>query len=231
MFFGPMLCLIIALLPGASSGQTCNCPTNEMSGPSHHADTTFVLESGQKIALCGGDMNFEKRHGKQVFSEFVLVTCPGDSILDEWGAVDNCWIEVRKDTLIVETLEYLPIGKHFHYKQFPYKIEKIHYEHGIPVLKTTVNHKIRKYSTAEIQIVLHQYERDSKDFTNNHPAFHFMEHEENLADRLFVAAISGSATARKYLVEFNDKFKPDGGIAERYDDLIAMLALFDSAVH
>jgi len=43
-------------------------------------------------------------------------------------------------------------------------------------------------------------------------------------NQLFIAAISGNATARKYLYEFGSKFTVlDGAVSEDYKDMTAML--------
>ena len=49
----------------------------------------------------------------------------------------------------------------------------------------------------------------------------------NLADKLFVATISGSKQSRIYFAAFKSKFKPDGDFAEQYNELAAMLRVWD----
>jgi hypothetical protein len=58
---------------------------------------------------------------------------------------------------------------------------------------------------------------------------HYKE-KMDLANKLFIASISDSDKARKYFVEFKDKFEVhdgDGAYAEEYHDLKEMLNLWD----
>jgi hypothetical protein len=48
-----------------------------------------------------------------------------------------------------------------------------------------------------------------------------------LVNRLFIATISKDNTARKYFYEFEKKFELDGAFSEEYNDLKAMLEVWD----
>ena len=50
-----------------------------------------------------------------------------------------------------------------------------------------------------------------------------------LADKLFITSLSGSRTARAYLMAFNEKYGPlDGAWAEGYDRLMRLLKVWDN---
>jgi len=199
-------------------GQTekilCLCPKT------YHArqkpDTTFNLSNGKTIVLCGyknPDTN------PTTFSEFILSVCGQDTIIDFWGAVLTCRLKVQKDTLLVEQLENLPTGKNFQYQETVWTTEKIYFNGQKLIRKLVVNRQIRKYNPDEIQAVLKTYETSKLGLD---------ESKMEIADKLFIATISGDKKARNYFKEFNNKFGTlDGAFAEDYKDLTAMLELWD----
>ena len=85
--------------------------------------------------------------------------------------------------------------------------------------KAAINRKLPRYNTGEIAGVLTSFE-------SAHGAL--SEAKLTLADKLFVATISGSSQARKYLMKFKTKFGVlDGDFAEEYEELLTMLLLWD----
>lgn len=82
-----------------------------------------------------------------------------------------------------------------------------------------VNRQIRKYTEDEIQTVLKTYETAKSGLDDNKMV---------IANKLFIATISGDKKARQYFKEFNNKFGIlDGAFKEEYSDLTAMLELWD----
>ena len=82
-----------------------------------------------------------------------------------------------------------------------------------------INRQIRTYSQGEIQSVLKTYETAKTGLDDS---------KMEMANKLFVATISNSKKARHYFKEFKSKFGTlDGAFAEEYNDLTAMLALWD----
>ncbi len=178
-------------------------------------DTTFYLSNGKAIVLCGyknPDSN------PTTFSEFVLSVCGQDTIIDFWGAVLTCRLRVKKDTLLVDQLETLPTGKDFTFQETVWTTEKIYFSNGVVVRNLTTNKTIRKYSKQEIQTVLTEFENTKKGYDVK---------KMDIAYKLFIAAISGNETAKKYFFEFENKFWTlDGADRETYSDLTAMLQLW-----
>jgi hypothetical protein len=83
-----------------------------------------------------------------------------------------------------------------------------------------VNRQIRKYNQDEIQTVLKVYETAKSGLDDN---------KMEIANKLFIATISGDKKARQYFKEFNNKFVTlDGAFKEEYSDLTVMLELWDS---
>jgi hypothetical protein len=148
-----------------------------------------------------------------------LAACGQDTIIDFWGAVLKCRLKINNDTLLVDQLENLPTGENLKYQETIWTTEKIYFTGRKVVRKLVVNRQIRKYTQAEIQTVLKAYETEKAGLDDN---------KMRIANRLFIATISGDNTARLYFKEFKSKFGAlDGAFAEEYNDLTAMLELWD----
>ena len=116
-----------------------------------------------------------------------------DSIIDFWDATLTCRLKVKKDTLIVERLENLPIGKNFVFQEAVWTIEKIYFNGQNIIRRILVKLQIPKYNNSEIQTVL-------KAFETAQPSIDSKTME--IANKLFIATISGSKTARLYFLTF-----------------------------
>jgi hypothetical protein len=192
----------------------CNCPKTVYAGTK--ADTTFQLSSGKSIVLCG-----YKNPGTNptTFSEFILAVCGQDTIIDFWGAVLSCRLNVNKDTLLIELLKNLPVGQNFKYQETVWTTEKIYFSKQKMVRKLFVNRQITKYNNEEINTVLTK-------FVTEKPGLD--EKKIEIANQLFIAALSGNKKARQYFIEFKTKFGIlDGYFKEDYHDLTTMLELWD----
>lgn len=201
---------------GQNKKEVCDCPKTQYAGTK--ADTTFRLSNGKKIALCGTRNPASK---PATYSKFVLAVCGQDSIIDFWNASLTCRLKVNKDTLLVNRLQNLPIGEGFKSKETVWSTDKIYFSGQKAEKKLVVNRNIRKYTKATIQTVLKTYETAKPGID---------ESKMVLANRLFVAAISGDIKAREYFKQFKTKFGTlDGAFAEEYNDLTSMLALWDKA--
>lgn len=193
---------------------SCSCPQTQYSDTK--ADTTFSLSNDRTIALCGYK-NPDTR--PTTFSEFVLYVCGQDSIVDFWGATLTCRLKVNKDTLLVEQIENLPTGMNQKFQQTVWTTEKIFFKKGKTSRLLKVNTGIQKYTDKEIKLILTEFENTKNGYD---------EKKMELVYKLFIASISGSKTARQYFQDFGNKFWTlDGADREEYNDLIAMLGLWD----
>jgi hypothetical protein len=212
------LIFILAILTFASVfGQiqqvNCDCPKTIWAGTK--PDSIFYLANGKTIVLCGyKNPDIEPT----TFSEFILAVCGQDSIIDFWGAVLTCRLKVNKDTLLVEQLQNLPIGKDFKYQETVWTTEKIYFSGQKIVRKLVVNRQINKYNHDQIKSVIKSYEAASPGID---------ESKMEIACLLFIATISGDKTSRQYFNEFRRKFILDGDFAEGYNDLTKMLNQWD----
>lgn len=194
---------------------SCLCPKTEFAGTK--ADSTFHLSNGKTIVLCGyknPDTN------PTTFSEFILAVCGQDTIIDFWSAVLTCRLKVNNDTLLVDQLQNLPTGNNFKFQETIWTTEKIYFSGQKVVRKMELNKDIRKYNQEEIQSVLKTYETANKSLDDG---------KMEIANKLFIATISGDKKARQYFIEFENKFEIlDGAYKEEYNDLKSMLKLWDN---
>jgi hypothetical protein len=120
----------------------------------------------------------------------------------------------------VEQLQNLPTGKNFKFQETIWTTEKIYFTKQKLIRKIVVNKQIRTYSQDEIQSVLTTYETAKTGLDDS---------KMEMANKLFIATISGSKKARHYFKEFKSKFGTlDGAFEKEYSDLTAMLELWTS---
>lgn len=178
-------------------------------------DTTFFLSDGHKIILCGYKDN---NHNETYFSEFILQVCGQESIVDFWDATQTCRLSVYQDTLEIVEIKNLPTNNNRTYQLTDWSIEKVYFDKGHLKRTFEVNRTIRKYTKQEIQVTLKEFENAKTGIDDS---------KIELANRLFISAISGDKTARIFFREFETKFgQLDGAFAEEYKDLKAMLSLW-----
>lgn len=153
------------------------------------------------------------------FSEFILSVCGTDTMIDYWDAMTTCRLKIESDTLFLEELRYLPTGKDMKPQETVWTIEKICFDKEKMIREFMVNRQIRKYDRNEVQMVLKEYETAAPGLDDDKMA---------LANKLFLATISGDGNARQYFREFRTRFGTlDGAFSEEYSDLAAMLDLWD----
>jgi len=196
----------------ANEHPACRCATSE--NDSVQPDTAFIFKSGKTIGLCGNATIDNKDIS---FSGFKLLLCAPDSIIGSWDDNKTCRIAFNRDTLKVQEELNLPVGREFGYIPVPLLIHKFFFVKSVLKQKSSINTAIRKYSAAEIAATLKQYELAPKPV---------MSQVDDLFNRLFVAAISGNAKAKKYFMAFRSEtpeLDPDAQI--QYDELTAILKL------
>jgi len=203
---------------------TCNCPVlNNIGIPPYPLNTkatrTFHLPNNTNIILCGyTDTSVVK--GKALFSEFTLSECGTNDVLGFWGAVLSCNVKVNNDTLLVERLEPLPIGKSMKTEFRPWTTERIYYVNAELVNDIQIDPRIPKYTTSQIASVLKLYSRTPN--KNN-------DSLSELADKLLICVLSGSKEAERYLLNFKNKFTMiDGEVEEGYDTTLRMLKFWET---
>ncbi len=210
-----MTLLCSALCSAQSTDASCNCPENKLAPTK--ADTVFRFSSSEAIALCGYRMNNEKQ---DLFSEFVLSLCGSDTIIDFWDALELCDVALMDDTLFVNHITSLPTGDNFELVPQAFLIERLYFFDNKLIRKKDVNRAVNTYKPTQIEQVLEAYRQaDSR----------LDDQKMLLANRLYVAAISGSKEARGYFLTFSDRFDAlDGAYAEEYHFLQRLLKAWDA---
>ncbi len=195
----------------------CNCPGNTSVGTTKgdKPDTTFTFSDGHYISICG---SVENRGNETYISEFLLWVCGQDSVIAFSDATQQLRLAFLKDTIRLIEVKFLPVGPDRSFAQTDWGIEKIYFSNGQLVVNNyiEINQEIRKYTIEEITETLKEFEIAK---TGN------LRNPEELANRLFISAISGDGTARKNFAAFETQFgQLDGGLSEEYKALQAMLS-------
>jgi hypothetical protein len=188
-------------------------------GAPEAADTVFYFSTGKKLILCG---SVEKEHGEKIYSEFVLSECGKESIVSFWGAVDQYKVSFKTDTLQLRKLELLAVGHKRELKKVGWLTEYFYY-HGKNLQKAEKLNSGLKYSQRQIEQTLQEYESTQWFTQLTSPSDAYREEKMALANRLMIAAVSGSQKAEEYFFDFKSKFKPAGAYAEWYDEMEHLL--------
>jgi hypothetical protein len=125
---------------------------------------------------------------------------------------------MSKDTLVINELKNLPVGKGLAFKEVVWLTKKIYYKNSHPYTKTIKNNSIPLYNKKLIAKVLNDYKTADGELNDQ---------KMEMAYRLFIASISGNATATTYFHDFSKKYSLDGAFAEDYEDLKVMLEFWD----
>ena len=194
--------LLMLLLPAfgqVTLGQTsssCNCPTGQDLAHQGAPDKVFYLSDGKQIGLCG---DFEKVDQDTVYSEVILYHCGNEGFFRGWDGIKTCKINQDKDTIVVQQLVALPIGKNMEIVSTSFRIQKYYYRGSKFLVRSVYRTDLTKYTSSQIGEVLDQY---SKLTPGDYNAILLVKR------RLFWAYISGSAEAGSYLNTFDQKFGP-----------------------
>lgn len=187
-------------------------PKSSESWSRSAVDSLFVFSNGKKICRRYGGM--EIQDGKQVIWDFILRDCETGEELDGRGALEPCHLLFSNDTLWVNQLELLAMGEDLELVMYPWKIGAFYLEYGGFGYTEGLNENLR-YDQHTIESVLEEYEATvlrTQEEDEEYVSFHLMD----LANKLLIAAVSGSEKAEVYFKEFDTRVKPDGANASWY---------------
>jgi hypothetical protein len=175
----------------------------------------FNFSTGQQIILCG-----YKNDDNTIitYSEFILQECGKSEPVDFWEALFTGTVRLDKDVIYIKEIKNLPTGRNRSFTNTHWSTETLRYNNNQLTRTYTINHIIRKYDKAEIDLTLKEFEAGSAKYKGD---------VEEAMYRLFVAVISGSKKARIYFNDFGKFTLLDGAVSEDYKDLKAMLVLWD----
>lgn len=208
-----ILLSLIAQFAFAQKSNSCLCPANTMAGTikNQKPNKTFTFSKGQRIILCGYE---EAAKNETLYSEFILQECGKSDAINFWGAVFTGSVNFKDDVIYIKELKNLPTGPNRSFVTTHWSTETLRYDNKKPVLKYEINRSIRKYTKAEIEKTLKEFEGGKNNYAGD---------VEDVMYRLFVAAISGDAKAKKYFNVFDTFTLLDGAVSEDYKELTAML--------
>lgn len=208
-----MFFIVVLLFANSLIAQECKCQKNDYTNDLKPY-SLYDLGKGNKIALCGyvNDDN--------TFSEFVLTDCNSKTNINSWRAIETCSVELDIDTLIVNEFAFLPVDND-EYQIVVWYIYKYSYNEKNEIQqKSFLNPNLPKYNQKQIEDVIKRYQNASNKLDDNCMI---------LANKLFIGAISGNLEAKKYFLEFPNKYKGlDGALSEEYHDLEAMLGVWEN---
>lgn len=215
--FIPALFFIIIQFVNAQDTASCACPDNTMAGTTKSDDPKeiFTFSTGQQIILCGYK---NEDAGKPTYSEFILQECGKSEPVDFWEALFSGVVTFDRDIIYIKEIKNLPTGSNRTFTDTHWSTETLQYVDNKLVRKYTINHNIRKYTKAEINLTLKEFEAGSANYNGD---------VEEVMYRLFVAALSGNKKARNYFNDFEKFTMLDGALSEEYKDLSAMLGMSD----
>ena len=210
ILFITFIFLTVNLTYSQLDNKNCECVKNTFT--EEKVDTVFHFTNGKNIVLCG----FRNDETDKInYSEFVLYVCGDKEIVNFWGAVQTCNVQVKNDTLYVEELVNLPNGKNFKFEENIWWINKYYFSGGELKMTSSINNQIKKYDNNEINIVLKEFESTKKGLDDNIMV---------LANKLLICSISENRIAKQYFNDLETKFGTlDGAYKEEYYDLRAML--------
>lgn len=187
-------------------------PDSSESWKSSSIDSTFAFSNGKSICL-GGWMDIED--GKQVFSDTVLQDCDTEEQLGYCRSFEEgCHIWFSNDTLWMNQHELLAMGENLELVKFPWKVEAYYLEDGSFGHTKRLNENLR-YDEKTIESILEEYETTvwlTQMEDGEYVGFQLMP----LANKLMIAAISGSQESEMKFKEFDTRVKPDGAYGSWY---------------
>ncbi|MES2704316.1 MAG: hypothetical protein V4649_16865 [Bacteroidota bacterium] len=204
--------LLLRILSSSVAWAQCDCPGESLMGNTGHASIVYRLIGNRDIGICGA---FERDGKDTVYSEFCLFECGKSEPIYEWGATESCTIKKKKDTIVIETFEQLPVGKNISFISTPFYVQQFFVTGNELKERKFYKADIRKYSAGEIKEVISKYNRLNSATRNADEII-------VVSKMLFWAYVSGSKEAETYLNTIEKKFGPfDGGISEEWSDLVA----------
>ena len=185
-------------------------PDSSESGTFSRIDSTFAFSNGKSICL-GGWMDIED--GEKVL-HFSLRDCDTGKKLGGCEGLEGCHFWFSNDTLWVDHLELLAMGENLELVDFPWKVSTFYLEaEGIGHTER-LNENFR-YDQQTIESILKEYdtiEWRTQEEDGEYVMFKLMP----LANKLMIAAISGSQESELKFKEFETRAKPDGALASWY---------------
>jgi len=207
-----LLFLVIGQMASAQiKKQSCNCPTGQDLAHQGAPEKIFYFKNGQQIGLCG---DIEPGNKDTIYSEVILYHCGAEGFFRGWNGTQTCKITQDNDTVVVEKLVKLPVGKNMEVVSTSFRIEKFYYSGSKFITLSVYRTDLPKYTPAQIKNVLDQYTSLTRG-----------DYDKALLvyRQLFWSYVSGSSEADEYLEKFEQQFGP---FTERFDEFDEIRGLY-----
>ena len=117
-----LLCMISCSLPNSNSvdsnaAMLCECLNGIGAVEGDTPVLTYSFSTGQTLSICGF-VDSATYCDKTVYSEFDVYMCGDTSSLARYSAMENCYIVGKQDTLVLQYLNFLPVGNEWEWKCF-----------------------------------------------------------------------------------------------------------------
>lgn len=195
------------------SESDCKCFNGIGSTESDKPILTSTFSNGASVSLCGF-FDKEMQNEGLIMSEFNVFNCKTGNALVEYGAVQICRIEEKKDTLTIYELKYLPTGKNWNWELIQIAKQEILVIEGNLIAKPQVP-ELEKFTIKETEQT--QFLNSLKKGNG------FGSEWESDLGKLEVLSLLGNENAWKILKNYEDftGVKTDGALAEQWKDAIA----------
>lgn len=191
----------------------CKCFNGIGSSEDDKPIVCLKLSNGTSLSLCGYFDN-EKQNGKLIMSEFNVFNCKTGNALVEYGAVQTCRIEQKKDSLIIKELKLLPAGENWNWELIQIAKQEITQSEG----QIIVSNQVPVFRKFEIDETIQMEFLNSLEKGNG-----FGSEWESDLGRLELLSLLGNDTAWEILKNYEDFTgdKTDGALTEQWHDAIA----------
>ena len=190
----------------------CNCFKGIGSSEDDKPIIKSKFSNGTILTLCGY-FDEEIQDEELTMSEFNIFNCETGKAIVEYGAMQTCYVEQKKDLIILKELKYLPIGENWDWQFIQIGRQEISLENG----KIIVSNQIPELGEFRIDQT-----SQSKFLNSLEKGTGFGPEWESDLGRLEVLSLLGNADAWKILNNYEEFVgdKTDGALSEQWNDAV-----------
>jgi len=199
--------------PKIDKEKTCQCYNGIGASEKDNPLLIFDFSNGKSVSICGfKDPDLQTTELN--ISEFNVFDCLSGKSYVEYGAMENCIIKTKKDTLIIQLLKFLPTGENWKWSSVQIAEQIITTDlNEIKVLKIKTKYQPTSIDNKLQSDFLRTLKR-GQGFGNNW--------EDDLG-RLEVLSLLRNEKAWEILKNYEDFTgeQTDGALAEQWKDAVA----------
>lgn len=210
------------LMMGHAYAQECQCTDSKPA-------FTFTPKPGKTLLVCGKkDSAVNDRH--KIVTDVMAISCTtGETFLGETEG-EKFDVVMKPDKVIITSLRYLPVGKHFAWETTPY------IEQDILLIKDTfaISEEQWKMEPAsitkeEMKNVRTDFKAHVKDYAKLNSAYD----NKKLIGKLLVSALNGDKESETLLENIQDKIGKvyEGDLADFYEEAQNILDFYKASHH